>query len=99
MGSIQKSHSEAEALASLLSAPGFQRWLRSQKEETCWLRKIASIFVLCGKRKPLLRLLQLRDAMWGKARDQKSRERTQSISTLKSAAGIREKEMLEMPCM
>lgn len=59
---------------------------------------------MCGKRKPLLRLLQLGDAIWGKAWDQKSREKTQSISTL--IKRIREKEVLcyahmalEMPCM
>lgn len=76
MGSIQKSHSEAEALASLLSAPGFQRWLRSQKKENELAEKDSKHFFLCGKRKPLLRPLQLRDAIWGKAWDQKSRERT-----------------------
>lgn len=46
MGSIQKSHSEAEPLASLLSAPDFQRWLRSQRKENELAEKDSEHFCL-----------------------------------------------------
>lgn len=96
IGKHSKSYSEAEPLASLLSAPGFQHRLRSREKENELAEKDSKLLFLGGKRKPLLRPLQLRGAIWKKARDQKSRERRQLINSFKkSAAGIREKKPLQ----
>ena len=91
----------------MLSAPGFQHWLRSQKKENELAEKDSKCLFLGGKRKPLLRPLQLRGAIWGKDQDQKSRDMGQPINTFKkSAAGMREKKplqhahvALETPCL
>lgn len=80
IGKHSKSYSEAEPLASLLSAPGFQHRLRSREKENELAEKDSKLLFLGGKRKPLLRPLQLRGAIWKKARDQKSRERRQLIN-------------------
>jgi len=83
----------------LLSASGFQHWLRSLKKDNELAEEDSKRLFLGGKRKPLLRLFHLRDAIWGKAQDQSSRERGQPINTFKkSAAGKMEKQPLQHTC-
>lgn len=73
----------------MLSAPGFQCWLGSQKKENELAEKDSKCLFLQGKKKLFLRPLQLKDAIWGKDQNQKF------INTpKKTAAGIREETLL-----
>lgn len=77
----------------MLSAPGFHHWLRSQKKENELAEKDSTHLFLGGKRKPLLRPLQLRSANWGKAQEQ--RECTAYKYIQKARGRIREKKPLQ----